>query len=464
VAESNHGRPRATGDGLAARTHHKVTWRLMPFLFCCYVLAYLDRVNVGFAKLQMQADLGLSDTVYGIGAGMFFVAYFLFEVPSNLLMRRVGARIWIARIMIVWGLVSMASMFTWNRGSFYTLRFLLGIAEAGFFPGIIWYLTLWYTRAHRAQVVAMFMTAIALSGVIGGPVSGWILQSMDGVAGLRGWHWLYLLEGFPSVVVGLVALRYLDDGPATAPWLTPDERAHVERELAEEDALKRAHPDTAHGVADAFLSWRVWACGVIYFSAVMGNYGLTFWMPQIISETISPDPVHVGLVSMIPWGAAAITMVLVGRHSDRTGERRWHITLSAGVGAVFFFLSGWPGLSGWTGVALLTIALSGTLSAMASFWALPTAMLSGSGAAAGIAWINSIGNLSGYAAPFLLGAVRDATRDATHPNGNMFLALSVLAVSLLIAGLVTLAVRGGSEDTRADPDPDLDPKALQFRA
>jgi MFS family permease len=432
----------------------------MPFLFCCYVLAYLDRVNVGFAKLQMQADLGLSDTVYGIGAGMFFVAYFLFEVPSNLLMRRVGARIWIARIMIVWGLVSMASMFTWSRGSFYSLRFLLGIAEAGFFPGIIWYLTLWYTRAHRAQVVAMFMTAIALSGVIGGPVSGWILQAMDGVSGLRGWHWLYLLEGFPSVVVGLIALRYLDDGPATARWLTPEERAHLERELAEEDALKRAHPDTAHGVADAFTSWRVWACGLIYFSAVMGNYGLTFWMPQIISETISPDPVHVGLVSMIPWGAAAITMVLVGRHSDRTGERRWHIALSAAVGAVFFFLSGWPGLSGWTGVALLTIALSGTLSAMASFWALPTAMLAGTGAAAGIAWINSIGNLSGYAAPFLLGAVRDATRDAAHPNGDMFLALGVLAVSLLVAGLVTLAVRGGSEDTQHVAEKD----AVQVRA
>ena len=433
----------------------------MPFLFCCYVLAYLDRVNVGFAKLQMQADLGLSDTVYGIGAGMFFISYFLFEVPSNLLMRRVGARIWIARIMIVWGLVSMASMLTRSVASFYSLRFLLGVAEAGFFPGIIWYLTLWYTRAHRAQMVAMFMTAIALSGVIGGPVSGWILQSLDGAGGLRGWHWLYLLEGLPSVVVGLIALRYLDDGPATAAWLTPEERAHIERELAHEEALKRAHPDTAHGVADAFRSWRVWACGLIYFSAVMGNYGVTFWMPQIISETISPNPVHVGLISMIPWGAAAITMVLVGRHSDRTGERRWHIALSCAVGAVFFFLSGLPGLSGWTGVALLTVALSGTLSAMASFWALPTAMLAGSGAAAGIAWINSIGNLSGYAAPFLLGAVRDATRDAAHPNGDMLLALSVLAVSLLTAGLVTLAVRGGSEEKPRDA---VDEKAVQLRA
>jgi sugar phosphate permease len=425
-------------------THRKVTRRLIPFLFLCYILAYLDRVNVGFARLQMQADLAFSDTAYGIGAGIFFIGYFFFEVPSNLLMRRVGARLWIARIMIVWGLVSAASMFVNSVASFYVLRFLLGVAEAGFFPGIIWYLTQWYTRAHRAQVVALFMTAIAVSGVVGGPLSGLILNTMDGLSGLRGWRWLYLLEGLPSVLVGFAVLRYLDDGPQTAAWLTPDERALVQRRLAEDENRKQADGATAHRVSEAFRSGRVWACCAIYFSAVMGIYGVTFWLPQIISETISPDPLTIGLVSTIPWGVAAVTMVLVGRHSDRTGERRWHIAIPAGIAAVFFLFSGLPALSGWAGVACLTVATAGVMSAASSFWVLPTAALSGSAAAAGIAWINSVGNLSGYVSPYLLGAVRDATRDAAHPNGNMLLALSVLAVSLLAAGAITLAMPTGA--------------------
>jgi MFS family permease len=430
----------AAGIALEHHTHRKVTRRLMPFLFLCYILAYLDRVNVGFARLQMQADLGFSDTIYGIGAGMFFIAYFFFEVPSNLIMRRVGARLWIARIMILWGLISAASMFIDSVASFYTVRFLLGIAEAGFFPGIIWYLTQWYTRTHRAQIVALFMTAIALSGVIGGPVSGWILNEMDGVYGWRGWQWLFLLEGLPAVVVGASVLRFLDDGPHSAAWLTAAERALVQRQLAAEEAQKQAEGNVAHGVADAFRSGRVWACCAIYFGAVMGNYGVTFWLPQIISETITRDPLQIGLVSMIPWGVGAATMVLVGRHSDRTGERRWHIAVPAGIGAVFFLLSGLPALAGWPGVACLTVATAGMLAAMSSFWALPTAILSGSAAAAGIAWINSVGNLSGYVSPFVLGAIRDATRDAAHPNGNMFLALSVLAISLAAAGMVTIVV------------------------
>ena len=396
---------------LDEHTHRKVTRRLIPFLFLCYILAYLDRVNVGFARLQMQADLAFSDTAYGIGAGIFFIGYFFFEVPSNLLMRRVGARLWIARIMIVWGLVSAASMFVNSVASFYVIRFLLGVAEAGFFPGIIWYLTQWYTRAHRAQIIALFMTAIAVSGVVGGPLSGWILDAMDGVSGLRGWRWLYLLEGLPSVVVGFVVLRYLDDGPQTATWLTPDERALVQRRLAEDEERKQADGATAHRVGDAFRSGRVWACCAIYFGAVMGIYGVTFWLPQIVSETISRDTLTIGLVSTIPWGVAAVTMVLVGRHSDRTGERRWHIAIPAGVAAVFFVLSGLPALSGWAGVACLTVATAGVMAAASSFWVLPTAMLSGSAAAAGIAWINSVGNLSGYVSPYLLGA--SATRRGT---------------------------------------------------
>ena len=421
----------ADSTDFEARTYRTVTWRLVPFLFLCYILAYLDRVNVGFARLQMQADLSFSDTAYGIGAGIFFIGYFFFEVPSNLLMRRVGARLWIARIMIVWGLVSAASMFVNSAASFYVLRFLLGVAEAGFFPGIIWYLTQWYTRAHRAHIIALFMTAIAVSGVVGGPLSGWILNTMDGVSGLRGWRWLYLLEGLPSVVVGLAVLRYLDDGPQTASWLTPDERARVQRRLAEDEEQKQADGVTAHRVADAFLSGRVWACCAIYFGAVMGIYGVTFWLPQIISETISSDPLTIGLVSTIPWGIAAVAMVLVGRHSDRTGERRWHIAIPAGVGALFFLLSGLPSLSGWAGVVCLTLATAGVMSAASSFWVLPTAALSGSAAAAGIAWINSVGNLGGYLGPDVMGRVRDA-------NGGDATAAFLMLAALALAGAVVL--------------------------
>jgi sugar phosphate permease len=421
-----------------ARTYRTVTWRLLPFLFLCYILAYLDRVNVGFARLQMQADLGLSDTAYGIGAGMFFIGYFFFEVPSNLLLKRVGARVWIARIMVLWGLISSAMMFTNSQTTFYVLRFLLGVAEAGFFPGIILYLTFWYTRAHRARMVALFMTAIALAGVFGGPVSGLIMDRMGGVGGLRNWEWLYLLEGLPSVVVGFLVLAYLDDGPERASWLTAEQKALLARRLAEEEALKAADDRHAQHIGEVFRNPAVWVLSLIYFGAVMGNYGVTFWLPQIIRETITTNPWRIGLVSMIPWGVAAVTAVIVGASSDRRQERRWHIATGAAIGSVAFALSGLPGLSGWTGLAFLTIATAGMMSTMTTFWSLPTAILSGNAAAAGIAWINSLGNLSGYVSPFVLGAIRDATRDAEHPNGNMFLALSVLAVSLFGAGALTL--------------------------
>jgi len=430
----------ADAGDFEARTYRTVTWRLLPFLFLCYILAYLDRVNIGFARLQMQADLHLSDTAYGIGAGMFFIGYFFFEVPSNLLLHRVGARMWIARIMIVWGLVSSATMFTNSQTTFYVLRFLLGVAEAGFFPGIILYLTFWYTQAHRARMVALFVTAIAFAGVLGGPVSGWIMERMGGVGGLRNWEWLYLLEGLPSVVVGVLVLFYLDDGPARASWLTDTQKALLARRLAEEEAAKAADGHQAHRAIDAFRTPAVWALSLIYFGTVMGNYGVTFWLPQIISETITRNPWQIGLVSMLPWGVAAVTAVLVGASSDRMQERRWHIAIAAAVGAIAFGLSGLPGLSGWLGLACLTVATAGMLSALSTFWALPTAMLSGRAAAAGIAWINSVGNLSGYVSPFVIGAIRDATRDASHPNGNMFLALLVLAVSLLTASALTLMV------------------------
>ncbi len=425
------------------QTYAKVTRRLIPFLFLCYILAYLDRVNVGFARLQMQTDLGFSDTVYGIGAGMFFIAYFFFEVPSNLLMQRVGARMWIARIMITWGVISSMTMFTRGETSFYVLRFLLGIAEAGFFPGVIFYLTLWYTRAHRAKMVASFMTAIPVAGVLGGPASGWIMQQMNDVGGLRNWEWLYLLEGLPSILVGVLVLFCLDDGPRTARWLTDTEKALLDQRLVEEEQFKQREGHARHSVVDAFRSPQVWLFSAIYFAIVMGNYGLTFWLPQIISDTMTKSPWSIGLISMVPWGFGAVVMVMVGHSSDKRKERRWHIAIPALIGAVAFAFSGMPGVTGWTAIAFLAFATAGTMAPMSSFWSLPTGILSSTAAAAGIALINSVGNLAGYCSPFLVGAIRDATRGVDYPNGNMTLALGALAVSLAAGGLLTLyATRG----------------------
>jgi D-galactonate transporter len=420
-------------------TYRKVTWRLLPLLFLSYVLAYLDRVNVGFAKLQMQKDLAFSDTVYGIGAGVFFIGYFLFEVPSNLVLQRVGARIWIARIMILWGMLSSATMFVAGQTTFYVLRFALGVAEAGFFPGIILYLTYWYTRKHRARMVAAFMTAITLSGVIGGPISGGILSRLSGVSGLAGWQWLYLLEGLPSVVVGLLVLFLLDDGPSKAKWLSDEERELLTRRIREEEALKVEEGAGHHLFSHAFRSPTVWLLALVYFCVVMGLYGISFWLPSILSDTMTSDPWRIGLLTAVPWGAAALVMLFVGHRSDRTGERRWHTALPALVAAAAFATSAIPGISALSSFFALTVATCGIMAAVSCFWSLPTAILSGTAAAAGIAWINSLGNLAGYVSPFVVGHVRDAT-------GSMSTALLVLAGSLFAAGLLTFrAGRGGFE-------------------
>jgi D-galactonate transporter len=415
-------------------TYARVSRRLIPFLFLCYILAYLDRVNVGFAKLQMGADLGFSETVYGTGAGIFFIGYFFFEVPSNVILQKVGAKIWIARIMIVWGLLSAAMMFTNSAATFYTMRFLLGVAEAGFFPGIILYLTYWFPRAHRAKMVAWFMTAIALAGVIGGPLSGGILNVMTGVFDLKGWQWLYLLEGLPSVVVGIWVLFFLDDGPAKSKWLSPEEKGLLLARLEQEEHAKRAQGESHHSFTDAFINGRVWIFCAIYFAIVMGTYGISFWLPQIIKETITKDNFQIGLISAIPWAVAAVAMVLNGYHSDRTGERRWHVAIACIIAAVAFAISAMPGIGGWAGIAALTVVTAAVMSAVSCFWSLPTGILSGTAAAAGIAWINSVGNLAGFVSPKLIGMIRDAT------HNNMTIALNVLSISLLIGGLLTIYV------------------------
>lgn len=415
-------------------TYHKVGRRLIPLLFLSYVVAYLDRVNVGFAKLGMASDLGFSDTVYGLGAGIFFLGYFLFEVPSNIILHRVGARIWIARIMIGWGLVSAATMFVTTAPAFYTMRFILGVAEAGFFPGIILYLTYWFPRTHRAGMIAAFMTAVAVAGVIGGPISGWIMGSFNGLGGLAGWQWLFLLEGLPSAVVGVVVLLYLDNGPAMARWLTEPERALLVERLAEDERTKEAVGDHRTTIAGALTDPRVWILATVYFGLALGLYAISFWLPQIIKETITTDNVAIGFISAIPWLAAGVAMTWNGRRSDRTGERRWHVAGPAFLGGLGLAASALPGVGGWAGIGAITVATAGILSAMSCFWSLPTAILSSTAAAVGLAWINSVGNLAGYASPFLVGKIRDATQ-------SMVAALWLLAGALVVSGLLVLLPR-----------------------
>ena len=416
-------------------TYRKVTWRLIPFLFLCYILSYVDRVNVSFAKLQMQQDLGMSDTVFGAGMGIFFIGYFFFEVPSNVVLQKIGARRWIGPLMIVWGCVSSAFMFAHSPAVFYVLRFLLGIVESGFFPGVILYLTFWFTGRYRAKMIAAFMSAIALSGAFGSPVSGWIMSSMADVAGLASWQWLFLLEGIPSVIVGIVAMFYLDDGPQKAKWLSREEQNLLVTRLREEEAFKESQGHQHRTLTDAFRSRTVWVLCVVYFGVIMGNYFISFWMPQLIKDNFATDPWHIGLISMIPWGFGAVAMILWGHHSDVTGERRWHFALGGIVAAVFFIISGIQGLDPVLGIAALAFATAGVMCGMSTFWALPTTILSGAAAAAGIAWINSVGNLGGFVSPYVVGWIRDMT------HNPMYAVLVLAAMGLMSASLVLFVTK-----------------------
>nr|WP_241024427.1 MFS transporter [Burkholderia sp. Ac-20365] len=393
-----------------------------------YVVAYLDRVNVGFAKLGMSADLGLSDAVYGFGAGIFFIGYFIFEVPSNVILHRVGARVWIARIMVTWGIVSMLTMFVTTPTMFYVMRFLLGLAEAGFFPGIILYLTYWYPAHRRGRMTTWFMTAIAISGVVGGPISGYILKAFDGANGWHGWQWLFLLEGIPSIVVGILVFIVLDDRISKATWLTKEERELLERNIAAEDATKEDH-----AIGKVMLSPRVLMMSLIYFSFVMGLYGVSFWLPTIIKSTGVTDAFMIGLLSAIPFAAAVVAMVFVARSADRTRERRWHVAIPGFVGALGLVLSvSWANNTTLAMIGL-TLATMGILTTLPLFWSLPTSFLAGTGAAAGIALINSIGNLAGFLSPYAVGWLKQAT--AGNAAG-----MYMLAAFLVLGGVLAISV------------------------
>ena len=430
-----------------AATYRQIAWRLLPLLFAGYFLAILDRVNVGFAKLQMASELALSDAVYGFGAGVFFIGYFLFEVPSNLILARVGARRWLARIMVTWGLVSISFMglgwFTWgplpamfgltdSEFGFYFLRFVLGIAEAGFFPGVILYLTFWFPAARRAHVMALFLIAIPLASAIGSPLSGLILQVLDGAEGLHGWQWLFVIEGIPSVLLGFALLRLLPDGPRQARWLSPQGLALVERDLATEGAATAAHPHLRETLVAVFRDWRVWALALADFARGVINNALNFWMPTLVQEMGVPkgNLIEVGLVTAIPWSLAAVAMVLVARNSDRTGERRWHATLALLISLVGLLVLAWGGGSAATSIVALTLIAAGAMAWLAVFWTLPTAFLAGTAAAGGIAWINALSQLGGFVGPELLGQIRQG-----NAGDGSFAFLVMAGFALLGAGL-----------------------------
>lgn len=408
----------------------RVTRRLIALLFYCYVAAYLDRVNVGFAKLQMLGDLHFSETVYGLGAGIFFIGYFIFEVPSNIILHKVGARLWIARVMLTWGVISAAMVFVKTPTVFYILRFLLGVAEAGFFPGVILYLTYWFPAARRARIIALFMTGIPIAGVIGGPLSGWILNTMAGVQGLAGWQWLFLLEALPSLVLGAVVIAYLDDGIATARWLTTEEKDILSRRIAE-DQQKVA----SHKLRDGFTTPRVWLLCVIYFCLVAGLYGAGFWLPTLIRRTGVESPLAIGMLTVLPNAVAVVTMVAVSRRSDASRERRWHLVTPALIGALGWLLTVRYGSQ--TAVALvgMTLAMAGVTTSLSQFWCLPTAILAGAAAATGIAVINSIGNLAGFVSPFVIGWIVDRTQSTD-------LGIYALAASMCIGSVLVLTMPG----------------------
>jgi MFS family permease len=411
-------------------TYRKVTLRLIPFLFLCYIIAFLDRVNVGFAKLQMLTDLGFSDAMYGLGAGIFFLGYFLFEVPSNLLLEKFGARVWIARIMITWGLISAAMMFVRTPEMFYFMRFLLGVAEAGFFPGIILYLTYWYPAWRRGRIIALFMTAVPAAGVVGSPLSGWILGAFDGVHGWAGWQWLFLLEGLPSVIVGVGVLFYLRNGIHDAPWLSDQEKGLLQARLdAEPERKNRRVPLTR-----LLLQPRLLGFSFIYFCVSMGLYGaVSFWLPQLVKNSGFQNPLHIGLLTAVPYLCSIPAMLLLSRSSDRSGERRWHFAFSAVLGGAGLILSVAYGQQPLGAIASLSLASAGILAALPVFWSMTTTSLAGA-AAAGIALINSIGGLAGFMGPYLMGWIKEAN------HGRLDAGMYLIAGFLFLGALLALAL------------------------
>ena len=423
----------------------RLTWRLMPFLFLLYIVAYLDRINVGFAALQMREELGFNDAVYGLGAGMFFAGYFVFQVPSNLILMRVGPRRWISMLMIVWGIISSATVLVRSAHSFYLLRFLLGLAEAGFFPGMIVYLKSWFPAGARARTVARFMTAAPLSGVVGGPISGALL-SLHHLAGLSGWQWLFLVEGLPAIFLGLVVFFFLEDSPEKAAWLSANQKTWLISQLSREHQIVDEHK--SRNSLAAFSQGFVWILAAVYFGLNSCSYGISLWLPSVIHRLSSVNNLAIGVLSTIPYIAAAIAMVLVGLHADRTGAHRSHVAAAAVTGALALFLAGYS-VSIFAAIATLSVGLLSVFAMVGPFWAIPTTALATREAPAGIALINSLGNLGGFFGPYIIGLLKNSTGEFKGGLLVIGLTLAVSGCLILLPWMPSGALRRSAENAPA---------------
>lgn len=430
----------ASPDSVEHITMRKVAWRLVPMLCLMYVVAFIDRINIGFASLTMSKDLGLTATMFGWGAGIFFIGYFFFEVPSNLILHKVGARRWIARVLFTWGIISACFAFVKTPEMFYLLRFLLGVAEAGFFPGVILYLTYWFPKHYRGRVTAGFMSAIPVASFIAAPLSGALLQ-LDGLGGMKGWQWMFLIEAAPALILGFVALKFLTDNPTKATWLEPRERDWLVAEMAREAGVPEKH--SLKETLSTLVSWKVLRLALVYFGLTTGLYGIELWLPQMM-KSFGLSTLHVGFVSAIPYLVAICTMGYWARHSDRTQERYFHVALACLTGSVGLLLAGLYHNHHMVVIALLSVSIAGVMAARPPFWALPTTFLSGRKAAAGIAAINSIGNLGGFVGPFLIGWAREAT-------GSFTMGLMISSFTLLASALFVLSLRRTARVTGLQP-------------
>ena len=406
------------------RTLRKITWRIVPFIMILYLIAYIDRVNIGFAAITMKEDLGFTASILGFGAGIFFLGYFLFEVPSNIILHKVGARIWIARVMVTWGIIAGGMAFVESSTSFYVMRFLLGVAEAGFFPGIILYLSYWFPARNRAGVIALFMAAAPIATAIGSPISAALLE-MHGIMGLAGWQWMFLIEAIPAVILGVVVFFYMTDRPEKAAWLKPDEREWLVKTMQAEDANKGGQQH--HSILRGLANPRVLALALIYFGSSAGLYTLGIWAPQIIKE-LGVSSMTVGLLNAIPPIISVVAMILWSRHSDKTNERTWHVALACLTAAVGLAIAASTG-SMFGLIAALTIVNVGISCSKPPLWSMPTMFLSGAAAATGIATINSIGNLGGFAGPAMIGWVKDQTGSFA---GGLYFVAGLLILSTVL--------------------------------
>ncbi|SDV46881.1 MFS transporter [Chitinasiproducens palmae] len=423
------------GAAAAGDVYRKITWRIMPFIVLCYVCAYLDRVNVGFAKLQMLSDLGFSDAVYGFGAGIFFIGYFFFEVPSNLILHRVGARRWIARIMVSWAVISALTLFVKTPTQFYIVRFLLGVAEAGFSPGIMLYLTYWFPAKKRGFALGLYYIAIPLAGVVGGPLSGWILSAFAGSSTMAAWQWLFLLEAVPALLAGVAVLRLMVDRPQQAKWLSDAEKTAVTQAIDAEDASKTTHSDTRAFLSDV----NIWKLCAVYFCQIIGLYGISFWLPSIIKDSGLRDVATIGWLSALPYLVAIPVIVYSGISADRFRSRRMHFSVALTIGAVGFALSGYVGQNVALAVVCLCVAAAGILSGLSLFWGMPSAFLAGTSAAAGIAGINCVGNLAGFVSPYMVGWLNVTTHDNR-------IGLYAVAILMVVGAVAVRAIPGRLAD------------------